>query len=123
MIQQTNQKKKITIIDYDKSITSILNFILNQYEFETVCINDNILTNFLKSPKPDLILIDQNIDSSTYIKFLKTLTLKYPKIPILGMIGKKIKLQNYKHSINLLGYIYKPFDTEEIIKKIKELTK
>lgn len=123
MIQQKNQKKKITIIDYDKSITSILNFILNQYEFETVCINDNIITNFFKSQKPDLILIDQNIDNSTYIKFLKNLTLKYPKIPILGMIGKKIKLQNYKHSTNIIGYIYKPFDTEEMIKKIKELTK
>ena len=118
-----NKPKKITIIDQDKSITTILDFILHQNGFEIQCFNENILESFISSPKPDLILLDQNIDNQSSSKLFKELSIQHTEIPVISMVGKKIK-NNYKNSFkSVIGYIYKPLDTEEVVSKIKELLK
>ena len=117
-------KKKITVIDNDKSITTILDFILTQYGFEVQSLKENVIDNFILSSKPHLILLDQNINTNISVKLFKELTINHPSIPVISMVGKKIKINYFQNTYkSIAGYIYKPLDTEEVVKKIKEILK
>ena len=121
---KVKKKKKITIIESDKSITTILDFILTQNNYDTESYNKNIIKNFILSQKPNLILLDENINTKTSTNLFKILNINHPDIPIIYMIGKKLKPGFFNTTINpIIGYLYKPLDTEEIVKKVNQILK
>ena len=122
--KKAKRKKNIVIIDDDKSIRTILEFILNQNHFNTLCLNDNIIDEILTEKNIDLILLDNHIEKTTTEKLFKLISKYHPKTPIISMVGKKINkayLSNSMH--NIISYIYKPLDTEEVIKKLQYILK
>ncbi|RAP31991.1 hypothetical protein DID76_01595 [Candidatus Marinamargulisbacteria bacterium SCGC AG-414-C22] len=119
----TKQKtKKILIFDNDKSIKSILEFILTQHSFNVSLYNNEDIYDILNEQQPHLILLDENIEEDVTSTIFSTIDLYFPKIPILKMIGKKISIETLNYSSNyVLGYIYKPLDAEEVLKITKQV--
>ena len=121
-------KKKnliIQIIEKDKSVSSILEFILSQNNFSVQVFNTNTIPDNITytTSNPKLIIMDNQLPyliKTTLFDALK----KQPEIPILMMINNKITASQIKKPLqNILGYFYKPLDSEEIIKTIIEIEK
>ena len=69
-------------------------------------------------------MLDENINTKTSTNLFKILNVNHPDIPIIYMIGKKLKPGFFNTTINpIIGYLYKPLDTEEIVKKVNQILK
>lgn len=117
-----NDKKHIFLIDDDPVVLQAGKMILSDsYRVSTASSAENIL-EFVKTNKPDLILLDiimPNINGYEVIKMLKD-DPDTKKIPVIFLTGKtevNAKLEGY--SLGAIDYITKPFDPDALIGRIK----
>jgi len=112
--------KKIMIIDDDPVIVNYLETLFNDNGYDTATANDgleakNIVTEF----KPDLITLDLDMPNEWGPRFYRNLTKnkEFANIPVIVISG----LAGREHSINkAVAFFAKPFDTDEILNKVKE---
>jgi len=114
-------KKNILIVDDDKSILSIFEFILNKKQYNCIT-SDNYskALNLFNENSVDLVFIDARLKEDSGLDLFADLKKSVPGMPIILMTGYKteeIVSEMYEIGSNLI--IYKPFDVEEILKLIK----
>ena len=117
-----NNQNKTNILSniQDKSITNILTFILNQNGYNLIDISKQ--PNFYKTNYSAIILDDPK-DKKSLEAFIKIYKKHLKSTPIIKAISHPSKSQLssiYKNQI--IATIYKPFDTEEFLTIIKDLT-
>ncbi|MDP2981173.1 MAG: ATP-binding protein [Candidatus Omnitrophota bacterium] len=117
-------QKILLIIDDEEDLTSMLSFRLKSMGFDTITANDGDRgVELAKKNKPDLILLDlmmPKIDGFEVSKRLKKDS-DTMRIPIL--VFSALANKNTKESIEQLGaagFIEKPFEPEDLVKKINE---
>lgn len=115
MAQQT-----IMIIDDDADVLNVVAMILKEAGYAVRTGRDvSDLYEVEKNP-PDLILLDNWLDGKTghdICYHLKT-TPKTSSIPVM-LISATTNLAKTAESCQADGYIAKPFDMEELLKKVK----
>lgn len=119
--------KKILIVDDEPAIVKVVESRLkaNGYETLTACDGQEGL-NLARTEKPDLIILDvmlPKIDGFRIAQLLK-LDDQYRQIPVM-LLTARVHEEDQKigFAAGADAYMTKPFRTEELVEKIKELLK
>jgi len=121
------QPKKILIVDDEVDLVETLRFPLEMEGFNVLAsYNGEDALNQARKENPDLILLDLMLPKLDGYKVCRLLKFdeKYKHIPILMLTAKtqeKDKLLGKETGAD--EYITKPFDIEEVMKKIKSYLK
>jgi len=118
-------KKKILIVDDLYANRYLLEEILDEYEVHSVP-NGTKMREFLKSEKPDIILMDVNLPDQDGFELTKELKTNPAtgNIPIIFLTVHNTKF-DVMHGINSGGsdFIVKPFDENELKLRIDKVLK
>lgn len=115
--------KKVLIVDDEQDIVESLQFVLEAAGFECFCAyNGEEGLNLAKEVLPDLIILDVMMPKINGFKICRLLKYdsKYKNIPILMVTARsqeEDKLIGEETGVD--EYITKPFDLEEIVKKVE----
>jgi DNA-binding response OmpR family regulator len=119
-------KKKIMVVDDEESIVELVKAIMESEEYEVVTAMDgNECLEKLKTVKPDLIILDmmmpgmsgrevcEKIRENPKTKNLKVAFLTVAKFSETGKgVLKEMKV---------LDYITKPFENQDLVRRVKKL--
>lgn len=119
-----NKKKCILAVD-DTAIvlTRILNTLRDDYEVVTANSGVRAL-KYLKQEKPDLILLDIQMEQKDGIATLREIrTMKdrsdIPVIMLTGVEDRDIVLESAK--LGICDYILKPFSSDDLVQRIRRV--
>ncbi len=118
-------KKKILVVDDDEQILKLLTMQLQTNNYEVVSAKDGYqCTQMAKVEKPDLILLDIKMPNGGGIQAFEILrnntdTKIIPVIFITSYPSLEVKKQ--VTDMGASGFISKPFDSEELIIKIRSI--
>ena len=116
-------QKKILVVDDEVDLVETIRFPLEMEGFNVlVSYNGEDALNQARKEKPDLILLDLMLPKLDGYKVCRLLKFdeRYKDIPILMLTAKtqeKDKLLGKETGAN--EYITKPFDIDELMKKVK----
>ncbi len=121
-------KKKIMIVDDEEDLIELVKAILERAGFEVIGVSSGQeCLDKLKGIKPDLILMDMMMPNMTGLETTKEIR-KNPKtkglkvvfltVARLSEVGKKDL-----EKLNVLDYITKPFDNDDLIERVKKALK
>ena len=126
-----NQRISVAVADDNARIANLLEYELqkdNEIEFVGKTENGLELLELIKQKQPDVVLLDlimPKLDGLGVLERAKKDALEGKKVPefiVISAIGQELVTEN----AFLLGakyYIMKPFDTETVISRIKQLKK
>lgn len=118
-------KKKILIIDDDPDIIKIVKFRLQYEGYEVFEAHEGAQgLEKVRSVHPDLVLLDLIMPKMTGYEVLQALKLDeaLKDIPVLVLTVQNKKCdKKFGFSMGASGYICKPFVSEELIEKVKEM--
>jgi len=115
-------RKKIMVVDDEQDLREMINLIMQKEGFETKMAEDGI--DFLKkidSFQPDLVTLDVMMPGLTTSEILEKLKEKKsdPKIILLTIVRYSDKEKEKLFEMgNIVDYITKPFDIDELIDRI-----
>lgn len=116
------QKQKILIVDDDNNIAELIDLYLTKECFETLIVNDgeSALSAF-NTFRPDLILLDVMLPGIDGYQVCREIRSKYPT-PII-MLSAKGEVFDKVLGLELGAddYMEKPFDTKELIARVKSV--
>jgi DNA-binding response OmpR family regulator len=116
-------KKKILVVDDEKSICLLLENFLSQ-DYDVVSINDGLeALEWLEENLPDLIISDIQMTKMDGYEFLtnvrqKGFTRHTPIIMLSGKSESKERIKCYK--LGAQDYLTKPFNPEELEELVKK---
>ena len=116
-------KKIVLVVDDDMDIAKMLKVRIEAegYEFISATEGKEML-EILKTKKPDIILLDimlPNMDGYSTLREMRK-NEKYTDIPVIILSAKeKKKLGDLFALEKIAFFIEKPFDTKELLEKIK----
>jgi DNA-binding response OmpR family regulator len=116
-------KKKILVVDDEKSICLLLENFLSQ-DYDVVSINDGLeALEWLEENLPDLIISDIQMTKMDGYEFLTTIrqkgfTKNTPFIMLSGKSESKERIKCYR--LGAQDYLTKPFNPEELEELVKK---
>lgn len=116
--------KKILLIEDDKIIINILDFLLKKEGFETHIATDGIQgIEKIETVLPDLIISDIMMPFKSGLEITLFSKTNYPNIPIImiSSLGKEDQTVVEVSNLGVDDFIAKPFDPTELVKKVKHL--
>jgi len=116
--------KKIVIIEDDKIIINILDFLLKKEGFETHIAKDGIEgIEKISAIRPDLIISDIMMPYKSGLEITLFAKTNYPETPIImiSALGKEDQTVIDVSNLGVDEFIAKPFDPKELIEKVKHL--
>ena len=126
------KKKTILVADNSPSITSLFKFVLSHNNYNVIALpSKQLFLSFLKKNKNidkdiNLILLDLALletTTGTAKETLCNLQKKHPTLKIIILAGDKLNtIIDNTILLNTHGIIFKPFDIEDVLKIIKEVT-
>lgn len=119
---QTQQKKKVLIIDDEKTVTRIIEKIL-QKDYDVEIAYDGFSAGYIfKDFKPDLITLDINMPGINGLDVCEMLREIPANAHVKILVVTAVQDESLKNKILKLGaddVLYKPFKAEELLKKIE----
>jgi len=118
---------KILIVDDDVSITTLLDRILNASGFEAVVVNESARTmDTARASKPDLFILDLMMPEPNGFELCRMLRAEseFENTPILIITASDdYDSEAISYAAGANDYITKPFDQDDLPKRIKKLLK
>lgn len=119
-------KKKIMIVDDEVNILELVRAILEQEGFEIIGVSSSQeCLDKLKEVKPDLILMDMMMPSmsgrETTERIRKNPKTKNLKVAFLTVARFSEVGRDMLKGLNVLDYITKPFDNNDLVRRVKKL--
>lgn len=115
--------KKVLIVDDDVDILEIVGLLLTRHGFwVTLLTNAREIFQTVKSVGPDVIVLDINIaglDGRDICKRLKTNESVFNHIPIILFSAMHNLAETYPEC-DATDFISKPFDSHDLVEKIKK---
>lgn len=123
MLPQTNCR--IWVIDDDIAILEAIEAVLTEEKYTVCIINDpiGIEKHIATEELPQLIFLDvlmSGVDGRDVATILKK-NKKTKHIPIV-MLSANMKIEEITKEVNADGYLWKPFDINELIRITKKFT-
>jgi DNA-binding response OmpR family regulator len=118
-------KKHILIVEDEKDILlSLQEFLeLSGYEVETAGNGEEAMKTLDKEHLPDLILLDMKMPVMNGWQFAEAFRDSYDHQSKVLVMTAAADAENRAKEINANGWVGKPFDLDELLKKIKGLTR
>lgn len=113
-------KKTIMVVDDEADNRKTLKTLLekNGYRVVTAVNGDDCLKQ-LKKEKPELILMDIMMPGTPVREVVKQVNTKIAYLSVVRMSdAEKEELMKKK---NIVGFLQKPFDVDELLSKVKEI--
>jgi len=126
MLKLSNPKI-VLVVDDEPSSLELIDFILKKHHFQTILVGEaNQALKVTEKQVPDLILLDllmPDMNGAELCKRFKTnpLTQNVPILFISAIVSDKEIVKGFK--AGAVGYIFKPFDSDRVIKKVEEILK
>jgi len=123
------ERANILIIDDEHAIAQMTSLILKKRGYEiTSCASAEEALEILNTFKPDLIILDNLLGGKTGLKFCHEIKSDSAtsSVPILITTGQKFNLKNLSAEQKFLkpdDILTKPFEIEDLIKKVQKLIK
>ncbi len=119
----TKNKKKILVVDDSATNNILLQSILEEEGyFVNVAFDGKEAFQFLKTRKPDLILLDIMMPEIDGLSILREIKKKNTEIPVIMVTAKDdLQSQDEAKSAGALDYIQKPINVDLVIDKVKQL--
>jgi DNA-binding response OmpR family regulator len=119
-------KKKIMVVDDEENILELVKAILEQEDFDIIGVRSGQeCLDKLKEVKPNLILMDMMMPSmsgrETTEKIRKNTKTKSLKIAFLTVARFSDVGKDMLKDLGVLDYITKPFDNNDLVKRVKKL--
>lgn len=120
--------KKILVVDDDPHIVSLIKgrFEANRYEVITANDGEECIEKIL-SDKPDLVILDimmPKVDGYNVlvgIKEIKAITGELPEIPVIVLTAvADPRIREMVEKEQIVDYIIKPFDSADLLAKVKK---
>ncbi len=121
-----SKSKTILVVDDEKSILSIFEFILQQAGYEALIANsgEECLDILASGKKIHLIFLDIKMSKMTGIETFKKIQALCPNQLVMMMTGFGVdSLLKDAYELGAYGVIYKPFDVEEVLSTIDTIFK
>ncbi len=118
------ESKKILVVDDEPDVASLLTLLLKSQGYNVIAAGDGQeALELARDQSPDLILLDimlPRLDGYKVARMLK-FDENFSHIPII-MLTAKIQEKDKETGLEMgaNAYVTKPFDTEELLKKIKD---
>ena len=123
MSDNKTMQTKVLVVDDEKPIRDMICFALRQSSFECQQAGDaEAAYESICKSRPDIILLDWMLPSTSGIDFARMLNSKdiYQEIPIIMLTAKTEESDKLKgFSAGCDDYITKPFSTRELVARIK----
>ena len=125
MINQEMEKhdKKILVVDDEPDILKVVTFRVKKLEYEVVtATNGQEALDLIQKEEPDLILLDIELPVMNGYEVCQRIKTneKLKHIPIIFLTASSAsKIAEKVKEFNADDYLIKPFDSEELLKKIK----
>lgn len=118
-------KKKILVVDDDADLVKMLKLRIESEGFEFASAEDGEdMLKLVKTYKPDLIILDimlPNIDGYTALREMRKDD-EFKDIPVIILTAKEKKAVGDLFALEKVsGFIEKPFETGDLLKKIRAL--
>lgn len=118
--------KKIMVVDDEENLRELVKVILEQEHFDVITASDGKeCLEKLKKVKPGLIILDMFMPGmsgkETCEKIRKNAKTKNIKVVFLTVARLSDTGQNELKKLKVLDYITKPFDNDDLVKRIKKL--
>ncbi|SDF49733.1 Response regulator receiver domain-containing protein [Mucilaginibacter pineti] len=115
-------KQKILVLDDDQDILEIISYILldKGYEVETLNTGEDVF-KVIQQFHPDLILMDVmlgNMDGRVICRHIKS-SLETENVPVILISASHNLSQSLKQDGAPNDFIAKPFDIDDLIKKVE----
>ncbi len=121
-----NMSKTILVVDDDRSVSSIFEFILQSAGYKVVSAfsGKECLDIVATHPNIDLVFMDIRMPVMSGIETFRTLLETRPDLLVIIMTGYAVN-DTLKEAFDLgaYGVIYKPFDVEEVLDMIRRIFK
>jgi two-component system response regulator VicR len=114
--------KKILIIEDDKLIIKILDFVLKKEGYETFISNDgNDGIEKIGSIKPDLVITDVMMPYKSGLEITAYSKKNFPEIPVIivSALGKEDQTVIEGFKLGVDDFIAKPFNPIELVLRVK----
>ncbi|MFC1508161.1 PleD family two-component system response regulator [Candidatus Omnitrophota bacterium] len=120
-------KKKVLVVDDDLDLLKMLQLRIETEGFEFMSAQDGKeMLESVKMKKPDVILLDvmlPKLDGYTALREMKKQE-EYKDIPVIILTAKeKSKVGDLFVTEGISFFIEKPFETKDLMQKIRSLTK
>jgi len=120
---ETEEKKKILLVEDDQNFGSILKDYLSMNDFEVVLAKNGMEgSDKFKRDKYDLCILDVMMPYKDGYTLAREIREKDQEVPIIFLTAKTLKediLKGYK--VGADDYLHKPFDSEVLLMKIKAI--
>ncbi len=121
-------KKKILVVDDDPNIVKLIKTRLEANNYEVITAEDGEeCMQKLSTDKPDLIILDilmpkaDGYNVLIGMKEIKALTGEIPIVPVIVLTAlSDPRVKNMIEQEEIKDYIVKPFNSEELLAKIKK---
>jgi len=115
-------KRKVLIIENDREIREIVSFILEEEGFSTMSISEPESLEHLLPFKPDVILIDEFINSKPGHRLCHKIKQvdQLKRIPVI-IISTAHNIELIASECQANDYVRKPFDIHEMVEKVVQL--
>jgi len=118
-------KRQLLVIDDDPDILKVLKANLELYGFDGITVeNWTKAKGILDNQIPDLIILDLMLPDGSGIEICRLLKNQYPRMPIIMLTAKDSvsdKVVGFESGAD--DYVVKPFETLELIARIKACLK
>ena len=119
-------KKKILVVDDEASLRELVSAILEQEGYDVVTAEDGReCLNKLRTMKPDLILLDMMMPGMSgrevCEKIRKDSKTKDLKVAFLTVAKFSESGKGVLSDMKVLDYITKPFDNDDLLKRVKKI--
>jgi DNA-binding response OmpR family regulator len=118
------KSKKILVVDDEPDVASLLTLLLKSQGYNVIAAGDGQeALELARKQSPDLILLDIMLPRMDGYKVARMLKFdeNFSHIPII-MLTAKIQEKDKETGLEMgaNAYVTKPFDTEQLLKKIKD---
>ena len=115
-------KKKILIVDDDKTILYILRRFFIGEGYEVLVAKDGLeAKERLKAERPALVLTDIKMPSFSGIDLIKFIRQNMKGIPIVAMTAYPYLYSEKRNGNEVDAYFIKPFDVDEMLSTIEKI--
>ncbi|WP_342505421.1 response regulator transcription factor [Sporosarcina sp. FSL K6-2383] len=121
LIERMSKQKKILIVDDEQPIRTLLEYNLQQAQYETISAADGEeAVQQAELEKPDLILLDLMLPKMDGLDVCKTLRQRGVDIPIIMLTAKGDEFDKVLGlEIGADDYMTKPFSPREVVARVK----